>query len=357
VKPDSFRNAVADIAAKVQREGLDKELHPAVTRVLTRFGEEVNNGVPLTLKNLDTLRRVANAPAKKFDNPDEQRLAKIVVEKLDDYMHGLQPGDVVAGDQQAGVTALNQARDLWSRFRKSDAVDELMRRAEIRASQFSGSGYENALRTEFRQLAMNRRKMAGFSEDERAAIEKVARGGPMENSLRMLGKFAPTGVVSAALSGNVGAGIGSALGRGDRLCGGRAGRRCNRRRRGAHARRGSTFRRHGDDAQQRASRLRHRAFRRQPTGWRPVGLADCGTARGPAGLIRAGARAAEPAAPRARLAEPADAAGSLDTEQCADASADQRRQPIPAQPVGGCVGGIANGQLDDVVLLAKPELS
>lgn len=212
VRPDSFRNAVAGIAANVQREGLDRTLHPGATRVLERLGEAVDNGTPLTLQNLETLRRVANGAARDFNNPDQQRLAGMIRDGLDDYMHGLQPGDVAAGDANAATTALGQARDLWSRFRKSDAVDELMRRAEIRASQFSGSGYENALRTEFRALAMNRRRMAGFTPDERGAIEQVARGGPLQNALRMVGKLAPTGVISGGIGTTGGAAIGSALG-------------------------------------------------------------------------------------------------------------------------------------------------
>ena len=79
-------------------------------------------------------------------------------------------------------------------------------------SQFTGSGLENALRTEFRQLAMNEKRMRGFSDAERQAIEAVSRGGPVINIMRGLGKLAPTGVVSTALGGSIGAGAGSIAG-------------------------------------------------------------------------------------------------------------------------------------------------
>jgi hypothetical protein len=46
--------------------------------------------------------------------------------------------------------------------------------------------------------------MRRFTPQERAAIERVAKGAPIENALRYIGKFAPTGVVSSALAGTLG---------------------------------------------------------------------------------------------------------------------------------------------------------
>ena len=51
-----------------------------------------------------------------------------------------------------------------------------------------------------------------FTRDEQAAIRRVAQGGPLENSARFLGKFAPTGVVSGVLTGGAGAMIGGPRG-------------------------------------------------------------------------------------------------------------------------------------------------
>src|SRR5690606_40869921 len=64
---------------------------------------------------------------------------------------------------------------------------------EVRASQFSGSGLENALRTEFRQLAMNPKRLRRFTQEEQRAIKEVAFGNPTSNTLRQIGKLAPTG--------------------------------------------------------------------------------------------------------------------------------------------------------------------
>jgi len=204
VRPQSLDNLRNTVSADLQRQGLDPTLHPDTTAALARV-MDTQGGQPL--QQIETLRRIA-LDASGAQRPADRRLAGRLVDAIDHYMEGLGPQDVSAGDPAAAVGALNQARDAWSRMRKSDVVDELMRRAELSAPNFSGSGMENAVRTEFRALAKNQARMRVFSPAEQEAITRVARGGPIENTLRMLGKFAPTGSLSTTLS----AGSGFALG-------------------------------------------------------------------------------------------------------------------------------------------------
>lgn len=207
ITEDSFSGAQKSLTADLQKQGLDPTLHPDTTAALKRFNEESG---PITLEKLETLRKIAK-DAEAAQRPADQRLAGQMVDAIDDFAEGLGQKDFTSGSP-AAVQALKQARDYWKRARKADTLDELTRRAELSAANFSGSGMENALRTEFRALAKNERRMRLFTAEERAAIEKVAKGGAMENSLRMLGKFAPTGVVSAILSGGAGAAAGGPIG-------------------------------------------------------------------------------------------------------------------------------------------------
>jgi hypothetical protein len=206
---DSFGNAVNDIAQAATDAGIDRTIHPRATAALGRLTEA--QGTEPTLQNVDTLRRVLRAAAAS-NEPDERRIANIMIGRLDDYLDGLTPADVVAGDAGAATTALGQARDLWSRFRKGEIIEDMIDRAGVRAPNFSGSGTENALRTEFRQLALNPRRMRMFMPDEQDAIRRVAMGGPIDNALRMIGKFAPTGAVSSALASGLGYMIGGPAG-------------------------------------------------------------------------------------------------------------------------------------------------
>ena len=79
-----------------------------------------------------------------------------------------------------------------------------MEGAELKAGFYSGSGYENALRSEFRNFLLNENKTKGFGKEELDAIRKVAKGGPIENVLRFFGKAAPTGIVSGGLGYTIG---------------------------------------------------------------------------------------------------------------------------------------------------------
>jgi hypothetical protein len=135
-----------------------------------------------------------------------------MIDDIDDYIANLGPGDISAGNATQANSALREARSLWARASKGEVVEDLIERADIRASQFSGSGKENAIRTEFRNLVMNPRRLRVFTEAEKDVLRRVAKGGPVENALRMIGKLAPTGIVSGALSPALGAMIGGTVG-------------------------------------------------------------------------------------------------------------------------------------------------
>lgn len=199
ITPESFQKAQSVLVAQLEKEGLDPTLHPSTTAALKRITETQG---PVTLEKLETLRRIVKS-AEESVSPADRRLAAQTVDTLDRYAETLGAKDLSAGSPEA-VAALKEARGLWSRSRKADVLDELMSRAELSAPNFSASGMENAVRTEFRALAKNSRRMRMFTKEEQSAIRRVALGGPTENALRMLGKFAPTGVVSTALSSGAG---------------------------------------------------------------------------------------------------------------------------------------------------------
>lgn len=201
-----------DIYGTAIGEGFHPSLHP---KAMAAFKEIDNlSGQPVSFKTMDQMRRLLKSAASS-NEADERRIASIMIEKLDDHLGDLRQTDVIGGNARDAANAIVKARDLWGKMRKGETIENLIERATTRAGQYSQSGMENALRTEFRQLSMNAKKMRGFSKEEQAAIKKVARGGPLENALRLVGKFAPRGVVSglAALGtgATYGAGAGAAL--------------------------------------------------------------------------------------------------------------------------------------------------
>lgn len=211
VHPGSFKNFATRIKGVAKQAGIDKDIHPKATAAVRRITDAADEGVPIKLEDITILRRVLSG-AKGSIEKDERRIAGIITEHMDDYVTRLGANDVIAGNPQAAGAALVSARNLWTRASKSETVQEAIGKAGKRAGQFSGSGFENALRTQFRQIAMNNKRMRRFSEAEKAAIDKIAMGGPIDNAFRTLGKLAPTGIVSAGISGGAGYAMGGPVG-------------------------------------------------------------------------------------------------------------------------------------------------
>lgn len=209
IKKDSLEGFSRRLEAGLADAGIDPVLHPKAHRALERIKIDTQGG--LSFKQLETLRRIASDAGKSLEASD-RRFGRIIVDQIDDYVAQLNRSQTTGGNPQTAVTAIKEARSLWSRAKKGEELEGLVDRAGIRAGQFSGSGFENALRTEFRGLALNQKRFRRFSAAEQAAIRRVAEGGPIANGLRFIGKFAPRGVISTAISAGGGAAIGGPLG-------------------------------------------------------------------------------------------------------------------------------------------------
>ncbi len=209
ISQPAYANMANDVYQTVVTKGLDPTLTPNSMAALKRITELADQ--PVTFQSLDLMRQIAS-DAQGAAAPSDRRVAGLIVDKLDDFFAKLTSKEVTGGDPKTVADAVLKARDLWSKASKLDQVARLVDRAEISAPNFSASGAENALRTEFRHLAKNDGAMRKFTPEEREAIKTVAKGTALGNTARNLGKLAPTGVVSAFTSGGIGAAAGSLVG-------------------------------------------------------------------------------------------------------------------------------------------------
>ena len=195
---------VSRIANTVKNAGFHPKIHPKVAAALDEV--TVSGEGALSVSDVDKLRRVVGAAAKSIE-PDEQRIARLMMNDIDSFLDDIPKAALSGGDDSAGET-LRQARQLWSRASKARLLDDAVEKAQNQAS-----GFENGLRVQFRQILNNKKKMAGFSSEERDAIKTIVRGGPAENIARALGKFGFTeGHASSMLMGSIGVGAGAAVG-------------------------------------------------------------------------------------------------------------------------------------------------
>jgi hypothetical protein len=201
ISRDALNKLKGTIYSDLKKEGIDSTLHPKATAAAKRILETKGQ---LSLSEIETLRKIAGAAAGSIEKADA-RLGSRIIEHIDDFEAGLSQSDVVGGSA-AAATAFKEARALNTTLSKARVIQKIFDDAEVTAgANYTVSGMENALRQQFKALAKNDRRLRGFTPTEIAAIRKVAMGGPLENALRMVGKFAPNGVVSSM------AGMGSVM--------------------------------------------------------------------------------------------------------------------------------------------------
>jgi hypothetical protein len=171
---------------------------PYIAEALKTF-EDYSKGT-MTVPQMQSVRRKLTDAAKSTE-PGERRIAMKMLDEFDAFTDKLAP-------------QLAEGNEIYRQLKKGEMIEQTIELAGSRAGQFSGSGFENALRTEFRALerAIIKGELKGLSQAEIDAITKVARGGPVENILRYVGKLAPTGVVSFGAGAGVPFMVGNAVG-------------------------------------------------------------------------------------------------------------------------------------------------
>lgn len=172
--------------------------YPKIAGVLNVFNEYA--GETLDVGKLQAIRRRIQDAAKSTD-PGERRIGTIMLSEFDDFATSVAP-------------ELAEASNLYWRSKMGDMINEAIDLAENRSSQYSVSGMENALRTQFRQMNAKiiKGQLRGVSPELAEQIRLVAEGSPIQNFARQVGKFALRGPVSggpsiaAALAGGLSGG-------------------------------------------------------------------------------------------------------------------------------------------------------
>ena len=195
----AFRSQVDDLLAT---EGLkspkgrivgDMPAVRGVVDMLDDYADEV-----MTPEQMLSFKQTINNAAGSA-NPSEARIGAMLREKYYDFTDPLAP-------------AIREANATYRVLSQGELIEQTIDLAGLKAGQFSGSGFENALRTEFRALARRITKgQLSVSPDEAAIIRRIADGGAIENLARDIGKAAPRGVVSTAATSGVPFAVGTAV--------------------------------------------------------------------------------------------------------------------------------------------------
>jgi hypothetical protein len=188
-KPAAFGAEMNQIGSDLRGLGYHPKLHPDIKVALQ---ELQNTKKPKDMLELQSLREfIANA--QNSDNPKQRMLATVLKDKFDDYIVNAGT-EAIASKTSEGAKTWQQARETYSKLRKSETFTNMLERAEL---DKNGMGVEKSLTNQLRALAKDPKKMRLFTADEQAAITQAAKGGNVQNVLSQFGRFAPTSAVSS----------------------------------------------------------------------------------------------------------------------------------------------------------------
>jgi len=189
---------IASSEGLISPTGRVSNAYPKASEAL-RMTEDYSKGT-MTVPQMKAVRKTLSDAANSADG-SEGRIASKMLEEFDDFSSRLAP-------------PLEKAKGIYHSAMKGKKLEQVKELAGSRAGQFSGSGYENALRTEYRGLERNMIKgnERGWTDAEKAAVSKVAQGTTGANIARGVGKLAPTGAVSYGVTAGVPFAIGNTIG-------------------------------------------------------------------------------------------------------------------------------------------------
>jgi len=154
------------IAEEARSKTLDPQAHGVMREWLSRLG---NMSDEVSLKELEVMRREAGRIARNQD-AGQARIGYMMQGIIDGFSDKLP----------------KEARRLWRIKHKVEDINEILFKAEN-----SASGFENGLRTGFRQILNNKNRRKNFTKAEIEAFQKVVNGGPLRNVVRTLRHLGP----------------------------------------------------------------------------------------------------------------------------------------------------------------------
>jgi hypothetical protein len=187
------------------RMGVGRSLAPKsadLAEVMVDMATDPNYAKGIPFSEIDTLRKVAGAPASDMANKLERSLGARAIVGIDDFVNNLSPEQVAAGSADELPGLIQSARGIWAKAMKSGMIDDA-----IENSQNYPSGEASGIRNQFARILKSPKLSRGFSDLEKAAMRKVINGSIPEKFLNLMG-----GGLGQMATMGLGAGAGGAPG-------------------------------------------------------------------------------------------------------------------------------------------------
>jgi hypothetical protein len=190
--PKAYSGLVNNVDVAVAADNISPTRHPKAFSFVEDMKTRGKNG--LTLTELDQLRQEVRRDLLRSSDEAEQHFGKVVLRQIDDFIAKAGPGEVSSGNADEAASAITKARELNTRFRKTELIEDAIYAADLKTSSTgSGGNINNAIRQELKRILLNDRDRAAFTKAEIDEMEAVVKQGKGEELLRLIGKLSPSG--------------------------------------------------------------------------------------------------------------------------------------------------------------------
>lgn len=205
-----------DMAEAVPKDEFDDALGGAKVAEFVQGISDTLRDQPITLERADKINKRINRLMDKapfFENnritEDGKDLLKIK-EILENAIDEAPDTAIIGAETRESIDALKEGRKLWGQSRRLGEVERLIRKAMTKEQP------AKSLMTAFTNLLEDPKKIKGFTEEEKQAIQVAAQSGVLNDVVRLFGsRLVPiiTGSTGADLGAVVGATAGSGVSR------------------------------------------------------------------------------------------------------------------------------------------------
>jgi hypothetical protein len=185
----AVKSLVDDLQRQLEGEGFRENLAPGTFSLLKELQAPPADSV-MDLLGLTAARKSFGHVAGNFNNKTDQKAATKSIRALDKLLEEPSPESVVAGPAAAAGATIKDANANYAAAMRSEKVTGAAKQAELDAS-VAGSGFnlDNRTRQLLKQIVSKPKQARGYSPEELALLEEIARGKFGTNLARWAGNF------------------------------------------------------------------------------------------------------------------------------------------------------------------------
>lgn len=213
--PKAVKNMAMKLQSQLFKEGYrdTRESAKSVYKELKGLTKSAEPGAFASIDDLHSVREALRKAAQNFNNPTGQKAAVKAIKEIDNFITKPDPKSVVAGPAAAAGGVWKDAMGNYAAGKRSERIRGVEKNAELDAAiANSGGNLENRIRSRVGAILKSDQLKAGYSPEELAIMEEIARGTPIRNLTRRIGNLGGGGGALAALMGGMGVHFGGPLG-------------------------------------------------------------------------------------------------------------------------------------------------